>query len=316
MSVLGGEILADVLVVSRPQAAVDGPDLLPGTGMTWTGADGSTWDLTGPDAPVRLLAGVTGHDEAPPFTEWSSTAPAVPGVRHRGSRVEQREAFWPVLVSSASWESMRDTLEAWWASLHPDAPGMWTVTLPDGSRRSLPCCLRRVEVGHEVDPFETGRARFDVYLRSDEGLWVGAPVLSPIWRIPDPVPFVDTGTGAPPFHISRAQTAASASMSNPGDVDAWPTVTITGPTTEATLVTIAGQDVSFPPVAEGDVVIIDYDPRRQTATNAAGDDVTPDLVAHEFRPIPARQTVQVGIDITGAGSVRAAIVPRFWRGVG
>lgn len=316
MSVLTGDVLADVLIVSRPQTVAAPLHLLPGTSMQWVGADGSTWDLTGPGTTVELLAGARGHDEPAPFTEWASTAPAVPGVRHRGSRVEAAEPLWPVLVSATSWDTLRDTLQAWWASLHPDNPGMWTVTQPDGTRRTLMCCLRRVEVVHEVDPLKTGRARFDIYLRADEGLWAGDPVLSPLWRVPDPVPFVDTGTGAPPFHISRAQTTASASMTNPGDVEAWPRFTITGPTTDTTTMTVAGQDVAFPAVADGDVVSIDYDPRRQTATNAAGDDVTPDLAAHEFRPIAPRATVPVGIDITGTGSVRASIVPRFWRGIG
>lgn len=302
--------MGHVQLVTPPTGPVVPVRPLPGLRHTWTGPDGSTWDLTA--GPVRLGAGARGWEAPAPATRWSSRSPRIPGSTHLGSRIEDGQPFWPVSVHAATWEDVDDVVGAFLDSLDPDAPGAWTVTRPGAAAgRTLMCKLLTVEPVHELDPYATGRARFDVYLVADEGLWRGAPVLSPTWRVPDPVMFFP----GPPWHLSRDVTTASATLTNPGDLPAWPVWTITGPTTDVVELTLNGHTIAFPIVDAEDVVRIDTDPRRQSAYNAAGDRVTAQLVEHDWSPVPARSTVPVDVVLEGDGAVNATLIPRYRRGV-
>src|SRR4051794_20935668 len=103
--------------------------------MTWTGADGSVWDILHGD--VYLRSGVRGLG-MPAFEDFTSTSAGGPGQSHRGWRAGARDVFWPVTVNKrgagVGWLELD---RAWWASLSPDMPGTWTVTQEDGARRHL-----------------------------------------------------------------------------------------------------------------------------------------------------------------------------------
>jgi hypothetical protein len=125
------------------------------------------------------------------------------------------------------------------------------------------------------------------------------------------------------FHISDGRTVDEAQMTNPGDVDAWPVWAINGPTTSVDL-GVGGSVVEVPfAIADGERLVIDTNPTEQVAYlgdvdpgNAfavlSGADVTEDLGAADFAPIPADATTDLSIDMTGTGIVAARIIPGYW----
>lgn len=291
------------------------PPVPPFTGFehTWTGWDGSHWSLSDPDGGVVLVSGGVVGMNMPTFDHYSSESPALAGARHRGSRAQVREPEWPLLVYSD--KGSEDWLErdrAFWRTMHPDRPGVWTVTNPrTGEHRSLMC--RFYDDGShafDLDPAEAGWALYSLTLRADQPYWLGEWVSSPLWGTPVSTDFIPPG-GAPPFNISSGMALASAELTNPGDVAAWPTWTITGPFSSITLST-AGGTVGIPGgVASGQTLTVHTDPRDQAAL-LGGVDVT-GTVDFDPRPIPAGESSPVEVEFAGSGSVQAAFMPRYFR---
>lgn len=302
------------ILASPPPVRAEADTAWPGVAETWTGWDGSVWDLTTGQQGVTMLKGARGYKRAD-VRRYSSELSQAAGSRHRGHRVLDGAAFWPVRVASrAGSQAWVDLDAAWWRTMRPDQPGMWTVTGPTGLSRSL--MLRyagREDEQFHTHPAKIGRAVYGIHLLADDPYWTGAPVLSPLWRVPGGTSFIPTAAegGALPFRISPAQTAASATLTNPGDVDAYPVWTITGPTTGVTEITVAGRTIGYPALADGQWVRIDTDPRRQTARRDNGSNVVNLLTAHDFAPIPPGVGVQVEIELAGAGSVQGSFTPRY-----
>ncbi|MFF2621250.1 hypothetical protein [Oerskovia jenensis] len=292
----------------------------PWTGFkhTWTGWDGSQWDLSDPDGGVVLLVGGLRGMSMPKFDRYTSTSPASAGSRRRGGRTRERSIDWPILVyadeSSEEWVA-RDS--AFWASMHPELPGLWTVTAPSGRSRSLLCTF--VDDGdqaYDVDPAEAGWALYQPKLVAEQPYWLGSPVRSPKWQLPAPRRFI-AATGAPPFHIGRGSTSASAKLRNDGDVAAWTAWAIDGGSAgvDPTALTAraGGGLLTFPPVPVGSRLVVDTDPRRQTAY-MDGVDVA-GLIGWDPRPIPAKEEIPVDLTLTGPGSVQAMFTPRHFRAI-
>lgn len=314
------------------------PPAFPGLGMTWRGWDDSVWDLTGRDSSgVALQPGVRGLT-MPPTQRRSTVSPAVPGSRTRGHQVLDRDVFWPVRIwnddSSQGWiEHDR----AFWATLTPERVGLWVVTQPDGTERSLACRYVDEEAGLDIDPSLIGWALYGVHLVAEEPFWRGRAVVRE-WEAHAPASFVPEG-GGPPFTISEGSTIAAATMANPGDVDAWPTWWVVGPEPTATL-GVGDRVIDIPfAVAAGRLLVVDPSPTAMTALEidasplvggklmsdadqvewvdahlATATDRTRELgAATKFGSIPAGSSIELTLTAPGTGRVRASLVPQYWR---
>lgn len=249
----------------------------------------------------------------PDFEDFTSSSSVVHGQRHRGWRAPPREVFWPMTVrnggGSAAW---RATDRAWWKSMSPHTPGTWTVTLEDGARRRLRLRLKDDgQVTFDKTPGMRYWQQYAVTLTADDPFWLGDPVTSPTWGRDDVQWFTgNDDVGAPPFHISPAQTVGDATLTNPGDVESWPVWEVHGP---ATFVSLAvGADVIEVPftLAAGQTLVID------TGVPIAlldGVDVTSQLARHDFAPIPPGGAADLSLDLSGDGWVRASFTPRYFR---
>lgn len=279
--------------------------------MSWTGWDGSEWDLTNPKSGVFLTGkGVEGLG-MPSHQAWIGESPATHGQYYRGHVVEARPVFWPVYLFSgkgtAEWLELD---RAFWRSLQPGKHGTWSVSTPTGGTRSLSC--RFVDDGrHTVDrdPMVRGWASYGVSLIADSPFWVGLPVRR-TWAQSDAVSFY--GAGAPVFNISSGSQLASAKITNEGDLEAWPVWTIKGPVTSVT-VGVDGATVQWNvALTADDTLVIDTDPTVQCAW-LNGVDVTSQLGTANFAPIPAGEELPLSLTMAGTGSVEAAITPRYYR---
>lgn len=285
--------------------------LFQGLRQTWTGWDGSEWVLSDPDSGVFLMPdGVVGLGVGP-RERFVSRAAGVPGSRFRGGRELERPVSWPLHVfhdgSSQEW-ALRD--RAFWRTMRAGKTGVWTVQqMPTGEARSLECRFVAVDDEFGLDPVRAGWAEYTVALVAEDPYWRGAPIRRR-FSAGSSEDFISVA--GPPFTISEGSTIANATIDNPGDVDAWPVWTITGPTTAVT-VGIGSSEIGVPGDLDADdVLVIDTDPRRQSAT-LNGVRQRGVLAPHDFAPIPAGGVSALSLSMVGSGAVTVEIVPRFER---
>lgn len=286
--------------------------------MTWTGHDGSQWDLLG-SAGLCLTDGLRGL-HMPNIDRYVNTSPALAGSRWRGSRTAEREVFWPLLVwSDAGSQDWLEYDRAFWATMRPDATGVWEVRQPDGRARRLSC--RFVDDSDHSTSWDPTRRGWDVYgvrLVAEQPFWEGDPVTR-TWNNPAPTPFFGgvTGGKGPLFYISSGSTVISASVDNPGDVDAYPVYTVdtSGGAVDSVSVGYAGNTVDLGPIPAGQKRIIDTRPDRLTVVDQNGADKWSDLTGDpEFdAPIPPGESVPLSLSMVGSGTVSLSLTPLYYR---
>jgi hypothetical protein len=235
-----------------------------GMPMTWT-AKGITWPLTDRSTGIFLRPGVRGLGTIT-TDRHSSTSPAVPGSRHEGTSVLDREVFWPIRIfsreGSVAW-MLRD--RAFWAGMDPDDTGVWEVTHPDGAKRTLE--LRFLDDGDHTRRKEPATARLGrlpdhTWWRSSRTGWVSRRS-SPSKHHRPPEPFFDPD-GPQIINIS-SYSVETATMNNAGDVASYPRWYIDGDTTSAS-VGVDGVVVTVPFGVAGKCLVVESDPENLGAT--------------------------------------------------
>jgi hypothetical protein len=223
-----------------------------------------------------------------------------------------REVFWPVKVwSDAGSREWVERDRAFWRTLQPSRTGVWTVTHPDGAKRSL-----TLRVAGDGDPsFDTipslrGWAKYGITLVADQPYWEGEPVMR-TWAQANQQPFMPATAGAG-YTISSGSPLETATITNPGDVETFLRWEVAGPCTSVT-VGVNGATIIAPVTLDaGEVMVIDTDPEVQAAY--VGDtDVTIQLTKAEFAPIPSGESVELSLFMTGTGTIQAELTPLFER---
>lgn|GEM_PF-851093 len=309
-----------------------------GIAQRWESPDGSVWSLSG-DAPsgIRLMPGVRGLTE-PPREQFVDETAGVAGGRWRGHRDRVRDVFWPVSVwQDTDSEAWLDYDAAWSRSLDPDVPGRWVVTHPSGSERHL--LVRFASDGNPAWDLAPGLlewASYGITMLAVDPYWRGLTVTQS-WSGGDAAPEDFVGH---PLYISEGSTLATAEVTNPGDMTAHPVWWVQD--VDAVDVTVAGQVIEVPAVGEDRLLVVDADPTALSAVEVdappatspvtgapmsdgereawvaerlpGGVDRTVELGAGTtWGALPARATTQVGIAMSGTGTVGVRFVPRYRR---
>jgi len=305
-------VIAPEEVVAPPVETAAWPGF---AAMTWTGQDGSEWDMMG-SSGIYLGMGVRGLT-MPPVDRFVSTSPALAGSRWRGARTLERDVFWPLLMwSDEGSEAWVQHDRAFWSTMRPDTTGVWTVRQPNGLARSLRCrYVDDSDHATEIDPTGSGWEVYGIHLVAEQPYWEGDPVTR-TWTNDAFVPFFggSAGAKAPSFFISSGSSLVSATVSNPGDVDAYPVYTVTGPV-DSVSVGYAGNTVSLGAVPAGQQRIIDTRPDRLTVTDANGVDKWSELTGDpQFdAPIPPGESVPLSLSMVGSGTVSLTLTPLYYR---
>ncbi|MFF4547251.1 phage tail protein [Streptomyces sp. NPDC001406] len=261
------------------------PVLLPQVGFAtavFIDADGVTWPLTDTaddNGFFTLAEGVSGLGAAP--RELTKDDHPRGGSRLRHVQPVSRTIVWPLHVFGAThmefvtrWRQLASAFTGT-VRLRQDGtriPGILEIARPDGTRR-------RIKVYYSEG--------FDGQGKQGTGIVSDAAILSlycedPFWY--DSVAIgehrgIDAGGTvdflSPYPSISSSQVLGATSLTNPGEVTAWPTWTITGPGTAVT-VTHSGTGESFliTPASVGgtlaakDKVIVATDPPKVTKYTA------------------------------------------------
>jgi hypothetical protein len=320
--------MASIAYAAPPVEALATARMPQGMRMTWESWDGTIWNIADGSEGVALMPGVRGLN-MPPTRRHTQTSPAVHGSRRTGWIASEREVYWPTLVYKPIGEPDWADLDGdFWRSMHPDKPGIWSVTDPTGITRKL-TCVYDSDGGHTTNilPSITGWEKYGIYLAAEQPFWVGE-TLRRGWSGSGGTSFF--GSGAPNFNISTASSASTATVGNPGDLDAWPEWTIVGPSTTTTIGR-PGRLIQVPfNVPAGKALIVDTDPSRQTvlygdwvpdALTGFGYLNNPtsrfsDMGAIDFAPVPAGEAVPLSIVINGSGVVLMKLTPRHFRAWG
>lgn len=307
-----------------------------GMGMTWTGWDGSEWELSSRDGGVFLLAGTRGLHQ-PTGTRHRDASPSANGSQHRATSWNEREVFWPIKTwhggTGPEWME-RD--RAFWRTMDPDKPGRWTVTHPNAEKRYLELRYEpsTEEPGFDVLPSLQQWAQYAIYLVADQPFWVGTPsVMS--WKAPrSPGPFFEE-TGPHLFNLGQGFSFEGATIRNAGDVESPPVWYIDGEAAAGAWVGVGGRIVKIPfAVPAWSCLVIDSDPTRVGATmyeiTAEGitkkpsdrvvgvDLINPvdrsrDLGKADFAPIPPGSSVPLSLSLEGTGVIEVAVPSLYKR---
>lgn len=278
---------------------------------TWVGWDGAEWDLSHGLSGLSLQAGARGMLE-PPIVRYATKPGAIHGSLHRGSIYDERDCFWPLKVfngdGSVKWLEHN---RRFWRTMDKDLPGQWVITQPSGERRSLTVRFNGLSEDSLTDDLGlVSRQLFGINLVAENPFWMGEPTAQTFTAGTGQNFYGGTSGGGfgPPYYLSTGVTLASASISNPGDVDVWPVWTVRGPSTNAVL-----NGVGFPmDLLAGEWVRINTDPTDQVARDNYGADRTAELLNFDrFAEIPRGGTVSLEITMTGTGSVSVEITPAY-----
>lgn len=287
-------------------------NLWPGASMTWTGWDGSVWDLTGPrnGSGVALMEGVRGLD-MPEVTHRESESEAREGTRWLSSHTNKREVYWPLTVfndkSSAEWVAYN---RAFRRTMHPKKPGLWAVRAPDNSVRSLICRFASDGgQGATHSPGLFGWMNFGYTLQAEQPYWTGTPVSRSWIAGTDDLPFMGT-YGGPPFYISPAATLDTATIPNEGDEPAFVTWTLDGPIDAGVLLGVGDALMGYPDaLGVGDRLVINT---RDVSARLNGTRVSQKLDPRAPLPVEPDAEAPLSIAAAGGGKITATLTPLYF----
>jgi hypothetical protein len=143
-------------------------------GITWTGWDGSVWDLR--TGGVRLTNGGIQGLSVFKFDSFTTDSAARDGQRYQGYRAQPRSVLLPVMVGSTTMTELEylATEKAWFKTMRPGMYGTLTVTTPDGGSRWLK--LRFEDDGDATFAIDPTRNKLTIYalkLIADDPYWYG-----------------------------------------------------------------------------------------------------------------------------------------------
>lgn len=297
--------------------------------LTWNAPDGSVWDWMDGTQGVILGEGIDGI-LFPDFDQLTTSTPA--GRRYNGTRWK------PALISAtlqvADTVVAAETTEngplgyrrgsAWREldrrvrrSLSPVEPGRLVCTA-DGQTRYLN--LRLEELAYTVKkwPDIRGLVEYDVELVDDEPFWKGEPLVSEFaFQEASTADYYGGGTPGvtkgPPLFISPGNSSASGVyVPNPGEVEAWPVWTITGPV-QATI-GIGDAVTELPFLGAGETLTIVTNPVHRSIVDGTGRRAWDRVPVRRFAAIPAGDMIPVVVNTTDGGpgsSVVLSITPNY-----
>lgn len=309
-----------------------------GLKMTWTGWDGTEWQLDrNSGSGVYLLAGARGF-HLPPGTRFRDTSPGAHGSQHRATLYHERPVYWPLKMwHGGTGPEFMERDRAFWRTMDPDRPGVWSVTQSTGETRTLDLRLdpdQTSDPGFDTLPSIRKFVTYPIYLTADQPFFKGAPSVRS-WGSPSYVgPFFEPD-GPHLFNIGQGVSLASASIANLGDVESPPVWYLDGDILAGAYVGIGSRRITVPfAVPAGRCLVIDSDPTRigaiQYTITAAGRTLKPseriigvhltnpvdrsaELGPSDFAPVPPGSSVALSLSLEGTGTIEVAVPSLYKR---
>lgn len=281
--------------------------------------DTLTWvDPQGVEYPLSVLSPGPSGRFGPSLGRSDGIIPGRPGVRRIQVRDADAEVSVPIRVEDAG-SGLRAELRALANGLDPTrGAGYLRSTTADGEVRIF---RSRYDAGLSFDePYEDCQLLMLVFAAEDEPYWEDAT------DVEESFVAATTNTQVTwfdrpwfPFELADSSVNAVKGLTNPGDVPAWPVITVTGPGNELVVANVdtgerlalTGDEFALNP---NETVTLDARPRRKTVTHSSGADVFSALtVDSRFFALPAgpsRISVQMA-SATSDSRVTVAYRPRY-----
>lgn len=297
--------------------------------LTWTGPDGAAWDWMKGTQGVILGEGIDGI-LFPDFDQLTTSTPA--GRRYNGTRWKPAtiSATLQVADTVAAAETLalgptayrrgaawRDLDRRVRRSISPLEPGTLVCTA-DGQSRFLRLRLEDLTYSIVKWPDIRGLVEYDVDLVDDEPFWKGEPIVTDFpFQVSATADYygggVEGATKGPPFFISPGNsTAGGVMVPNPGEVEAWPEWTITGPVQASIGVGDAVTELPF--LGAGESLTIVTNPVHRSITDGTGRRAWDRVPVRRFAAVPAGDQIPVVVSTTDGGpgsSVRLTLTPNY-----
>lgn len=294
--------------------------------VTWTSAAGTVITLTDSAHGYVSTTGRTGFGpvDAQVVSDqmWDGSSLV------RAHRVQPRVITVPLYVQGPDTATYLARLRALQATFrHPPdpatglpVPGRITVLLPDGSQRSAGAYYQgggTVTESDVDDVAATWCSLPNLQFYAPVPTWEGAPV-SRTWQL------AAAGAGVPPLPpvlLGAGSVLGTATVTNPGDTDAYPVWTLTGPGMPTVTNLDTGQSFAFTSsVPAGTTVTVDCRPPEiapatgLTAVDGSGTDWWPSLADYpDFWSLPPGLT-NLSVSVSGAtaaSGVTVTFAPRY-----
>ncbi|NYV72991.1 phage tail domain-containing protein [Streptomyces sp. UH6] len=314
-------ITSPVVSPETPTPEVPPPVQVPEIGyaaITYVDPTGRRWPMTDISRDVFALAdGVSGLG-ATPYKLTTDTQPRG-GSRIRHVHAESRAIIWPVLVKGSDHS---DFVERWremglaFTRTLREGPGRLEVARPDGSMRWIDVVYSEGWEGRGQAATGITWDSAVVTLLCEDPYWIAAEALS-----------VHRESGTPedyqvPFPtVSSSQVLGATTVTNPGDIQVWPTWVVSGPATAITMTheatgesfTLTMSATPHGPLLAGQTVTVSTDP--PAVTSGTGENLFGGLdwpTAELWGLAPGDNAVTFQLDGSGPGSaVDLTYYPRF-----
>jgi Phage tail protein len=280
------------------------------TSMQWVDVGGvATEILDGTD--VYVLPGLAGR-MSPSMSFILQRVPLQPGQRFRDVRHGVAEVKVPVELYGATDTALRSSVRTWVHRLDPfRGDGKLRITAPAGDQRELICrCAEGLDQAVEDEGDVGHRLRAILRFVTEQPYWQDASDTVQTWTL-----LSSLATFFPlfPLRLSGSEVFADATVTNDGDVEAWPVWTIAGPGSSPILRNLTTGDLLSLPVTllAGESVTIDTRPGAKTVTKQNGTSLFGSLTATSSLWPLAQGSNSVRIEMSGATSVSS--VALNWR---
>lgn len=280
--------------------------------IAWVPASGATialddWTRTG------LKVGRVGFF-APAYSFLSNTVPEQPGQQLQRVVVGVREVDLPLLIQGTSITDLRTRLRAVVRAFDPTrGDGILRVTTVDGMGRDLTCrYVSGLEIAETADLSGPTWLEATVVLRAFDPYWyANTPIVSTYTQGSSVLFFPIL-----PLRIGNTSNFGNPTVTNPGDVSAWPIWTVTGPGSNVLIQNVTTGETlsSYLTLIAGQVLTIDTRPGIKSVTREDG--------SNQFATLSSTSTLweigtgNVAINLTmtgasGASSVVLSYTPRY-----
>jgi len=277
-----------------------------------TGFSGSKWP------GIIMLPGATGLD-APPFELHADDSPNLDGGIFRDARAVAREIMIPVYLYGIDRKTVRDLKSRLVSSLNPKK-GYCVLKVVEGDAipRYLHCYYKAGMEGSEAqDDAGFTWKRFGIQLIAYDPYFYSDDIQVARWVFGEGEPFL--GDPFIPLHINAGIVSSSqVTVTNPGDVEAWPRWELSGPIRGFTFTSPSGEESFGIPAPEdgsdavpgGRTLTIDTRPGYKTLRDDQGTNYWPLLDPNpQLWSIPdGESTFQVSIT---PGSSNAQVILTF-----
>ncbi|MFC4645356.1 MULTISPECIES: phage tail domain-containing protein [Streptomyces] len=261
----------------------------------------------------------------PPFALFSDDSPNLDGSIYRSARASAREVVIPVYLYGIDRTTVNQIKRKLFQNLNPKR-GYCLLRFTEGDNRSR--ILQAYYKGGMEGSESTDTAGFTwakyglSFTCMDPWFYPDRPE-SVRWDFGSGEPLLSTSQAFFPMRISAGVmgTGSGLTISNPGDIEAWPTWQLHGPIKNFTLTSPYGQTVKASAPADGSdlvptgrVLTIDTRPGHKTVKDDLDANYWSRLdTAPEFWSIdPGESTASVSV-VTGAGKAAVALsfFPRY-----